>query len=320
MNLIINTYCNLHCPYCFADDAKGEYGKDIMSLENFKFCLDWCELNNDEIIQIIGGEPTINPDFSKYCDMVIEKGCFKELMIFTNGLFSEEVCEYLVSISKKIRVSFLFNVNDPKWLGAKRYEVLKRNLNRLFGKTQFSIGINLYSKDQDYKYIIDLAEEFGMEHVRFSLTIPNCEATITNFKEHYKNNKDNLIGLFKYAAEHHVKLYQDCNSIPVCFIEKDDLAEMLKWYPYLFDKLVCDKVVIDVAPDLKVYKCFAFTDPEHAPTLPEFKTRQDILHYFNQKYAKIQTQKLNNMCGECGTYLLNGQSCGCWRYRKTNNC
>ena len=110
MNLIINTYCNLHCPYCFADDAKGEYGKDIMSLENFKFCLDWCELNNDEIIQIIGGEPTINPDFSKYCDMVIEKGCFKELMIFTNGLFSEEVCEYLVSISKKIRLSFLFNL------------------------------------------------------------------------------------------------------------------------------------------------------------------------------------------------------------------
>ena len=48
MNIIINTFCNLHCPYCFAEDAKEEYTKNIMSLENFSLCLDWLEMNKDD--------------------------------------------------------------------------------------------------------------------------------------------------------------------------------------------------------------------------------------------------------------------------------
>lgn len=114
MNIMINTFCNLHCPYCFAEDAKGEYIKDIMPLENFSYCLDWLKENDETLVQIIGGEPTINPQFTKYCDMVVERNYFKEIMIFTNGLFSDEICDYLAELSNKITISFLINVNDPK--------------------------------------------------------------------------------------------------------------------------------------------------------------------------------------------------------------
>ena len=320
MNIIINTFCNLHCPYCFADDAKEEYGKNIMPLENFKLCLEWLKMNKDTNIQIIGGEPTINPNFKEYCNLILEEKFFKELMIFTNGLFSDDICDYLISISEKIKLSFLFNVNDPEWLGQKRYQQLKKNLYKLYLKAGFSIGINLYSSKQNYEYIVDLADELGIDYIRFSLTIPNAEANLNDFKKHYNENKQNLINLFKYAAYKHIQLYQDCNSIPLCFIEKDDLIELLKWYPDLFEKITCDKMVLDVAPDLKIYKCFAFTNPEEAPLLIEFKTYEDISHYFNQKFKEIKQAKLTDQCGDCGTYLLKGQSCGCWKYRASNRC
>ena len=228
MNLIINTFCNLHCPYCFAEDAKGEYGKNIMPLESFNLCLEWLQMNNDDWVQIIGGEPTINPMFKDYCDLIIEKNFFKHVMIFTNGLFSDEICDYLMSFSKKIDLNFLFNVNDPKWLGEQKYQQFKKNLYKLYLKSKFAIGINLYAPEQNYEYIVDLADELGINDVRFSLTIPNTSANLEDFKKHYEDNKNNLIGLFKYAAQKHIRLYQDCNSIPLCFISKDDLGEMLK--------------------------------------------------------------------------------------------
>lgn len=320
MNIIINTFCNLHCPYCFADDAKDEYTKDIMPLENFSYCLDWLKRNEETLVQIIGGEPTINPQFTKYCDMVVERDYFKEIMIFTNGLFSDEICDYLVELSKKITVSFLINVNDPKWMGMEKYQQLKKNINKLYLKTIISIGINLYSPRQSYEYIVDLAEEFGIDHIRFSLTIPNISSDLEGFKQHYEENKENLLGLFKYAAKKHIQLYQDCNSIPICFMTKEDLAEFVKWYPMLFEKLTCDKAVTDVGPDLKVYKCFAFTNPEEAPNLYEFKDYYDIHHYFNQKYGELKRTPLTSSCQECGTFLLKGHSCGCWKYRKVNRC
>ena len=79
----------------------------------------------------------------------------------------------------------------------------------------------------------------------------------------------------------------------------------------MFDKLTCDKNVLDIAPDLKLYKCFAFTNPENAPSLLEFKTYEDIGHYLNQKFKDIKKAKLTNDCSNCGTYLLRGQVCGC---------
>ncbi len=91
-----------------------------------------------------------------------------------------------------------------------------------------SIGINLYSPKQSYKYIIDLAEEFGINHIRFSLTIPNTSSDLEGFRKHYEENKTNLLELFKYAAHKHIQLYQDCNSIPICFMTREDLKEFIR--------------------------------------------------------------------------------------------
>lgn len=320
MNVILNTYCNLKCPYCFAEDAKDEYGKNSISLEYFQYYLDWLMKNKIGNIQLIGGEPTINPNFTKYCDLILATKKIKHILLFTNGLFNDEIADYLKELSKQVQLELLINVNDPLWLGEDRYAIIKKNINKLLLTSKISLGINLYSSNQSYEYIIDLAEEVGIYDVRFSLTIPNVNANIDDFKLHFNNNKSNILNLFKYAAYKHIHLYQDCNSIPYCFLSKEDLSDFIKWYPSLFEKSVCDKVVIDIGPDLKVYKCFGFTDPDNAPYLYEFNTLNDIYSYFKQTYNKIEKTLLVDDCKNCGTYLLKGQSCGCWKYRQSKRC
>ena len=113
MNVILNTYCNLKCPYCFAEDAKDEYGKNSISLEYFQYYLDWLVKNKIGNIQLIGGEPTINPNFTKYCDLILATKKIKHILLFTNGLFNDEIADYLKELSKQVQLELLINVNDP---------------------------------------------------------------------------------------------------------------------------------------------------------------------------------------------------------------
>jgi uncharacterized radical SAM superfamily Fe-S cluster-containing enzyme len=62
-NIAIVNYCNLKCPYCFADNEQEN--PIYMSLENYIKTLDFILKNPVDGIGILGGEPTLHPDFSK---------------------------------------------------------------------------------------------------------------------------------------------------------------------------------------------------------------------------------------------------------------
>jgi sulfatase maturation enzyme AslB (radical SAM superfamily) len=64
-NIAINNYCNLKCDYCFADNMIKEANK-TMSLDNYIKVLKYLtEQNYEQRIGIIGGEPTLHPQFKE---------------------------------------------------------------------------------------------------------------------------------------------------------------------------------------------------------------------------------------------------------------
>ena len=65
-NIAFINYCNLSCPYCFANEFIEEK-KQLISEEQLKKILNFLKLNkqNQAKIGIIGGEPTLHPDFKK---------------------------------------------------------------------------------------------------------------------------------------------------------------------------------------------------------------------------------------------------------------
>lgn len=85
--LHITYRCNLQCVNCNRmSNLRNEHTPD-MTVEDVKEFFRQCrELNYNPLILIIGGEPTLHPDFQEICRLAREfKGPGKEVQVWTNG-------------------------------------------------------------------------------------------------------------------------------------------------------------------------------------------------------------------------------------------
>ena len=71
-NIIITNYCNLKCPYCFASEMLNDPNKKNISESELKRILAWLEKSPPPSIGLIGGEPTLHPDFANILSIVNE--------------------------------------------------------------------------------------------------------------------------------------------------------------------------------------------------------------------------------------------------------
>lgn len=80
IDLYLQFGCNRRCDFCFLDDTQLG-SKEIMSLEMVEQVIAWAE-GVDEIT-LLGGEPSLYPDFSKVVKMIDAAG--KRVRVVTNG-------------------------------------------------------------------------------------------------------------------------------------------------------------------------------------------------------------------------------------------
>ena len=159
-NIAITTYCNLHCPYCFANTMiKTEDIKNI-SLNQFKKILNWLGEDNDKI-GLIGGEPTLHPQFKEILKITEEytKKCEHKphFVLFTNGVYLDKYIQYIPS-----NMDILINVNQPQSMTTAQYANMIKNIQTLtkLGWTntintfnKVTIGCNICQQIDDYKFI-----------------------------------------------------------------------------------------------------------------------------------------------------------------------
>ena len=150
MNVVINTYCNLKCPYCFAEPTMAGCQTKNMSKKDFSLILNFLKKNNNSSLRLIGGEPTLHPDIETFINMAIGYGCFSEILIFSNFTFSEEFCNFIISKKDLIKFEFLPNINEFDLMPKKLKERICSNLDKLANEGLIdTIGINLYRPDMD---------------------------------------------------------------------------------------------------------------------------------------------------------------------------
>lgn len=161
MNIILNSYCNLSCNYCFADEYMEETVKTPgKSMEYDYFLNEFLpKIKNAPIINFMGGEPTLHPQFTDifqntYDDILP----FSHLSVFTNGLMPEKVLNLLLkvaspsgAITKDINFAILLNWQTMENISEKNHERCQEVAERMLKVNGYSVtfSINLYSKDQD---------------------------------------------------------------------------------------------------------------------------------------------------------------------------
>jgi MoaA/NifB/PqqE/SkfB family radical SAM enzyme len=81
--------------------------KKEMSLDDFKKTLLKMKRNPKiKVVKLLGGEPTLHSKFKEIINLSLKY--FPYVQIFTNGIFSDDLANFL--ISKATNVSFTFNI------------------------------------------------------------------------------------------------------------------------------------------------------------------------------------------------------------------
>jgi molybdenum cofactor biosynthesis enzyme MoaA len=111
-NLSVTRGCNRNCSYCFARDAFASPGQSaaFISRRDFLRALDFLERSGIDQARLLGGEPTLHPEFPYLVDRVLERG--RRLLVFSNGLMPEAALRRLEHTPVD-RVAVLINVNAP---------------------------------------------------------------------------------------------------------------------------------------------------------------------------------------------------------------
>lgn len=298
-NIAICNYCSLKCPYCFADEMIHEESSSI-SLENFKLILNWLARTPRNHVGIIGGEPTIHPHFSEILKEV-NKYCLDlntTATLFTNGINLEK---FLPEIGE--RIGILINVNDPKIMQPEQRKKLESTLDHLYLLSWFgpraNIGCNIYRECDDYSFIWDIVDRYKIHALRTSVTAPNPKLKMGK-EEYYISMKEKFLKHCQDAIDHHCTLNMDCNKIPECYYNDEEMDLYKRAIEAPDGRLACYtsfcNPVVDITGDFRATACFGSYDPVD---MRDFENLEELERYL--LFKKSYPRYCNNGTGKCST-------------------
>jgi sulfatase maturation enzyme AslB (radical SAM superfamily) len=295
-NIAIVNYCNLKCPYCFADDMIQEK-KTAMTIDDFCKVLEFISRTPKNYIGIIGGEPTLHPNFreiikevNKYCKEV-DTGA----TLFTNGINLEP---YIADLGE--RIGLLINCNGPEWQSPELFKKQREVLDHLDSLSWFdqraTCGCNIHPGQKDYSYFWDIVDRYKLDHVRVSVVSPAAqyECYRSDKEAYYEMMKPIFIDFCKEAIKRRVVLNIDCGHIPMCYFTMEE-REIVEQCCDGLGQEFCHPVV-DITPDFKATACFGAYEPVD---YRDFNDLDELERYLllTRNYVRAQA----NCTGKCTT-------------------
>jgi sulfatase maturation enzyme AslB (radical SAM superfamily) len=317
-NIMINKTCNLQCPYCFANEFVNQdsyIDKNNITEENFIKALEFSTKGQKPVrIGIIGGEPTLHPNFSKFVKLAAEHPKVNKVLIFTNGILLDKYFGLLANP----KVCTLINANSPKDIGEERYKKMVKSIDFLINEcnleNKISLGINMYKPDFDYSYMVELLTKYKFKTLRTAIAVPNMESKKVNALEYFSSMKPRVFDFFRELEKINCMPTYDCNNMPRCVLTEDEAKWLQGFWKMestanrrctITDLPNC-KPVIDILPNLETVRCFGCSDCK--ANIDDFSNVEDLEKYFYRNYDIYTT--FTDLYEKCKT---------CY-YKKTNNC
>ncbi len=303
-NLMLTEKCNLCCPYCFASEFVNKNTKE-MPFEKYTEAKEWLLHSGEEGFGLIGGEPTIYRDFDRVLTDIIRDDRIKRVTIYTNAISLDKFKDKI--ICDKFR--FLINCNSPEDIGERNYkrlvDVLDLLVNKLYMKDRITLGINIYKKDQNVDFFLNIMKKFGIRDARISVTVPERKKHFDRI-EYFKELKPVLLKFYEGLASIGARPHYDCNVVPSCIYTEKELAlierafcDNKKDLPRLIgDGGIC-KPVIDILPDLLAVRCFGLSDAAKKP-ISDFDNLRDLANCFIKEVDfPLLSKEENDVCRKC---------------------
>jgi hypothetical protein len=264
---------------------RGDYQKII------KFAID----NGDESIGILGGEPSVHPQFVSLLEDAWRKGL--RTSIFTNGLWSQEVIDkFKVSIKKyNIDVSIIINVNEPEITQIDEQSMQLRTLAEL--SKYCGLSFNIYHEHFNPLFLVDLIERSNCRrHIRLGIAVPIANQASQYIPiERYPAISNTIMMLAKCCDKKDITIGFDC-GFTLCMFNESELGQLFL-YGVKFHS-TCG-YPIDIGTDLSVWSCFPLSTFAQGYRLTDYNNKVDLYDLFKKQFGRLQQAGAMDKCVSC---------------------
>ena len=297
-NVLLTEKCVRSCPYCFAKKQMGDSDEQKLKWDDLIYIADLHEATGDKAIALLGGEPTLHPDFTDYVLYLLERGF--HVNVFTSGIMSdntfEETARTLTPVHPE-RLSFVCNVNDPELSPFPELENVRRFL-KVFGHLTVP-GFNIYRPDFSIDFIFQYINLYGLKrHIRLGLAHP-IPGTHNQFLE-LKDMKDfasKLISYLPVFERLQIKIGFDC-GFPMCLFSDEEIGKLYKVNSGQV-RFTCGPA-IDIGSDMTVWSCFPLSN-YHKKPIYDFDSIRDIGKFYEDRHQAIRAEVggIFEECDDC---------------------
>jgi len=302
MNIFFTNLCNRNCPYCFAQDkiAGDKRKPSFLLLKELGQIVAFLKKSRETSVGIVGGEPTLHPDFQRLMSFVLAQGM--EVVMFSNGIIREDVVDFLKRNAFG-NLTILLNMRPLRTYSKKEKRTLIRTLEALAWQIQLAFTIDTPGFNADF--MIGMINKYGLrKRIRLGIANPllGTDNTYIPFTLH-KKIAPTICAFVQKCDAADISVNFDC-GFTLCSFSEAQIGKL-----HLFNALFnsyCE-VAPDVGPNLEVWRCFA-TSNILRKKLSAFKNIQEIRDFYAKKMAAFRKVGADKKC--LGCKYLRRKQCG----------
>ncbi len=292
-NLAISNVCNLNCPYCFAAAYMSQTigtARPFITIEAFTQRLDFLERSHISQVRLIGGEPTLHPQFTTLVQLARQRGF--TILVFTHGLVRARPLACLTALSPDDCL-VLVNMNAtrsgsvPDAAETAQREAVIRQLG-----SRALLGFNIYRPQFNLEPLLALIQKANCHPaIRLGLAQPILDgANVYLHPKQYPAVGRQLAQFARRAAAAGVRLEFDCGFVR-CMFSDEELA--------LLQEAGADVAwrcnpILDISLDGRAIHCFPLTGRVETAV-----TAQDAPTLRQQLIAQTQAYRRAGIYREC---------------------
>jgi radical SAM protein with 4Fe4S-binding SPASM domain len=262
-----------------------------MPLDNVRKVINFLQKSKVNEVGIIGGEPTLHPQFIPAIKLILRAGL--NIRLFTNGIILPKYIDFLSSLENK-RCEILINIHSPRFYSPKEMKNLNQALFYLNQKV--ALGFTIFEKYFSSNFMLPIIEKYNLKR---SINISQAHKLL-GFENIYlplsqrKFVARRIVDFAQACDKKDITLSFDC-GFTLCSFSAQSLGR-LRLYGAITN-MNCNPV-IDVGPDLTIWRCFA-TSKIWNKKLNDFDTLTQIYKYYNEKSFRFVKLGNNGKCLNC---------------------
>jgi len=309
-NILITNFCNQNCTFCFASKEMGSKTlQREMSLPDFKKVLSKLKSNSSiSVVKLLGGEPTLHSQFPEIINASLKH--FSYVQVFTNGIFSDTLAQFLKE--KLPKIGFTFNVMTPGFLFNKetRKLVSERILSYIH-KTKVTLSFT-FDMHSNMEIVFDAIKKniiSGVDSFRLGFSNPTAgERNYYTFSDFPKVGKK-LIYIVSHIRKHNknAKIHLNC-GFTRCMFTNEEFDFLQKEHISITGFGCFGKdASFDLQTDLTAFHCFPLSQKDKLTT-----QRRSFSHVNNDLIKKRFTywgNIIQSVCKTCPFYGIGRDKC-----------